>query len=135
MVLKADKEFATNRKQKGSVREETSGVSRHDGDERAKPNPRTAPPSEPPTQRGRSASRKKNLRGRSPSGKFDRQPCKDYLKKVSALNHLVTVGILPNVNSISLNRIVNSAISGHLHTGRLRDNPAKSRRRMVTKVQ
>ena len=55
---------------------------RHDGDERAKPTPKTAPPSEPPTQRGRRASRKKNLRGRSPSGKFARQPCRDYLKGV-----------------------------------------------------
>ena len=47
----------------------------------------------------------------------------------------MTIGILPNVNSISLNRVVNSAISARLHTGRLRYNPAKSRRRMVTKVQ
>ena len=36
---------------------------RHDGDGRAKPTPQTAPPSEPPSQRGRSASREKNLRG------------------------------------------------------------------------
>ena len=41
-----------------------------------------APPSEPPQQRGRSASRKKDLRGWSPSGKFVRQPCKDYLKGI-----------------------------------------------------
>ena len=55
---------------------------RHDGDERAKTTPETAPPSEPPTQRGRSASRKKNLRGLSPSGKFDRQSCKNFLKYI-----------------------------------------------------
>ena len=55
---------------------------RHDGDERAKPTPKTAPPSEPPTQRGRSASRKKILRVRSPSGKFARQPCRDYLNGI-----------------------------------------------------
>ena len=55
---------------------------RHDGYERAKPTPKTAPPSEPPTPRGRSASRKKNLRGRSPSGKFARQPRRDYLKGI-----------------------------------------------------
>ena len=36
------------------------------------------PLSEPPTPRGRSASRKKNLRGPSPSGKFARQPCSEY---------------------------------------------------------
>ena len=54
----------------------------HDENKRAKPAPKTAPPSEPPTQRGRSASRKKNLRGRSPSGKFARQPCRDYLNGI-----------------------------------------------------
>ena len=48
---------------------------RHDGDERAKPTPKTAPPSEPPTPRDRSASRKRSLRGRSQSGKTNRQPC------------------------------------------------------------
>ena len=43
---------------------------------RAKPTPKTTPPSEPPTQRGRSASRKKKVRGCCPSGQFGRQPCK-----------------------------------------------------------
>ena len=37
---------------------------RHDSDERAKPTPKTTPSSEPPTPRGRSALRKRNLRGR-----------------------------------------------------------------------
>ena len=53
---------------------------RHDEDEHTKPIVKTAPPSEPPTPRGRSASRKRNLRGRSPSGKTNRQPCRDFLK-------------------------------------------------------
>ena len=74
----------------------------HDGGERAKSTPKTAPPSEPPTPRGRSASRKRRLRGRSPSGKTDRQPC--------------------------LNRGVNSAQSAHFRTGRMRNNPTKNRR-------
>ena len=55
---------------------------RHDSDERAKPTPNTAPPSEPPTQRGRCASRTMSLRGRSPSGKFARLPCRDYPKGI-----------------------------------------------------
>ena len=46
----------------------------HDGNERAKPTVKTAPSSEPPTPRGRSASRKRNLRGWSPSGKTNLQP-------------------------------------------------------------
>ena len=40
----------------------------------------TVIPSEPPTQRVRSASRKKSLRGSSSSGKFARQTCRDYIK-------------------------------------------------------
>ena len=54
----------------------------HEGHESAKPTPKTAPSSEPPAPRGRSASRKRSLRGWSPSRKFDRQPCKDYLKGI-----------------------------------------------------
>ena len=123
MVLKEDKEFAINGKQKSSVREETSSFG-HDGDARAKPTPQTAPPSEPPIYRGRSASRKKNLRGRSPSRKFDRQPCKKILEGICTKS-LCDCWHLPNVNSIRVNRVVNSAISARLHTGRLRDNPAK----------
>ena len=52
----------------------------HDRNERAKPTVKTAPSSEPPTPRGRSVSRKRNLRGRSPSGKINRLPCRDFLK-------------------------------------------------------
>ena len=54
---------------------------RHDEDKRAKSTPKSAPPSEPPTEKdGRSTSRRKCLRGRSPSGKFARQPCRDFIK-------------------------------------------------------
>ena len=53
---------------------------RHEGHERAKATPKTAPSSEPPTPRGTSASRRRNLGGRSPSVKTNRQPCKNFLK-------------------------------------------------------
>ena len=39
------------------------------------------------------------------------------------------IGILPNVNSINLNRVVNSVISARLHTGRLKANPAENRKK------
>ena len=55
---------------------------RHDGNERAKPTPKTAPFPEPPTPRGRSAKRKRNLSGRSSSGKTNRLPCRDLLKGI-----------------------------------------------------
>ena len=50
----------------------------------AKPTPKAAPPSEPQSSktRGGSVSRKRNVRGRSQSGKFNRQPCKYFLKGI-----------------------------------------------------
>ena len=103
---------------------------RHDSDERAKSTPKTTPSSEPPTQRVRSASRKGILRGRSPSGKSNRQPCKDFLKGICTK--------LPCDNwhpPESQNRVVHSAISARFRTGRLRNNQIKSRKRVVTKMQ
>ena len=53
---------------------------RHESHDRAKPTPKASPSSDPPTPRGRSASTKRSLRRRSPSGKSNRQPCRDVLK-------------------------------------------------------
>ena len=111
MVLKEDKDNAINGKAKGQCSRGDVCRFRHDEDKRAKPTPKTAPPSEPPTLRGRSASRKKNLRSWTPSGKF------------------------PNVTSRNLILDAFSVTSARLHTGRLKVNPAKNRKRMVTKVQ
>ena len=100
----------------------------HDCYERAKPTPKNASPSEPPKQRGRSASTKENLRGQSPSGKANRQPRKNFLKGTcikSPCDHWHP----PEVNSISLNRDSNSSISAHLHTGRLKVNKQKTEKK------
>ena len=72
-------ENAINGKQKDSVREETSVVS---GTTEMSVQNRHPKPIHPlrHTQRGRIASRKKNLRSRSPSGKTNRQPCNNFLK-------------------------------------------------------
>ena len=43
----------------------------HESNDRAKSTPKAAPPSEPIASRGRSVSRKKSLRGRSQTGKFN----------------------------------------------------------------
>ena len=73
VVLKEEKEFAISGKQQSSVREETNAVSSTTV-MIVQPTPKTAPPSKPPAPRGRSASRKRSLSGRSPSGKTHRQP-------------------------------------------------------------
>ena len=77
---------------------------------------------------------KRTFRGRSPSGKSNRQPCRNFLKG-TCTECLVTIGILPSVNFISQNRGVNSAISARFRTERLRNNRMKSRRRVVTEMQ
>ena len=134
VALKEEKESAIIGKQKGSVREETSAVS----DTRVMiVQSRHQEPLHPLSHQHQEVEvrrEKRSLRGRSQSGKSNRQPCKTSCK-VLALNYPVTIGILPNVNSISLKRDGSSAQSAHFRTGRLRNNPTKGRRRVVTKVQ
>ena len=55
--------------------------------------------------------------------------------KVLAPNCLGSIGILPNVNSLKLNRDVSSAQSAHSRTGRLKNSQTKSPRWVMTKVQ
>ena len=47
----------------------------------------------------------------------------------------MTIGILPNVNFVCLNRVLNSAMSACFPTERLRNNRTESRKRVVTKVK
>ena len=124
VVLKEDKEFAINGKQNDSVREETSAVSGTMAISAQNRHQKTAPPSESPNQRGRSASRKKSLKGWRPSGKFARQPCVQRL-----IERYVHQSLCDDwhVNCASLNRVVNSARSARLHTARLKVNLAKER--------
>ena len=69
-------------KEKASVLEGRQCCFRHESDDRAKPTPQAEPPSEPQSSktRGGSVSRKRNARGRSLSGKFNRPACKLLLK-------------------------------------------------------
>ena len=81
-MLKEDKEFAINGKQKGSVREETSVVSGTTGIRVQNRHQKPLHPLSHQHEEGEVRREKKNLRGRSPSGKFDRQPCKNFLKGI-----------------------------------------------------
>ena len=87
----------------------------HNEDKRAKPTPTTA-------QRPESI------------WKFDRKPCKNFLKGTcTKLSY--DYWHPPECQFCKSESGCKLAISARLHTGRLRDNPAKGRRRMVTKVQ
>ena len=80
-VLKEHKENAINGKQKDSVREERCVVS---GTTKISVQNRHQKPLHPLNHQHKEVEvlrGKKNLRGWSPSGKFARQPCKDYLKR------------------------------------------------------
>ena len=53
----------------------------HDESKRAKPTPKSALHSDPPTEKGgRNTSRRTTLSDQSPSGKLARQPGRDYIK-------------------------------------------------------
>ena len=80
MVLKEDQENAKMESKRQCSRVDRCSF-QHDENKRAKSTPKSATPSEPPTEKdGRSTSRRKSLRGQSPSGKLARQPCRDHIK-------------------------------------------------------
>ena len=79
MLFKEGTENAINGKQKDNVRKDKSAVS--DTMEINRKN-RLQNQLDPPFhqhKRGRSVWRKRTLRGKSPSGKTNRQPCRDFL--------------------------------------------------------
>ena len=114
-MLKEDKENAINGKQKDSVREETSVVS---GTIKISVQNQHPKPLHPLNHQHKEID---VHRGKRTSEAVHRSP-----ERYFAPNHLVIIGILPNFNSINLNRVVNSVISARLHTGRLTVNPAKN---------
>ena len=132
-MFKEDEEFAGNGKQKSSVREETSEVSGTMRISVQNRHQKLLHPLNHTTQRGRSASRKKNLRGRSPPKKFARQPCKDYLKGISTKSPC-DYWHLPECQSCKSESGCKFGET-RLHTSKLKVNRTKSRKRMVTKVQ
>ena len=79
---KKEEVFVTSEKKKGQVSKGDQCSFSHECNDRAKPTPKTEPPSQPQSSktRGRSVSRKRSVRGRSQSEKFNRPPCKDFLK-------------------------------------------------------
>ena len=80
VALREEKEFAYQWKANCQCSRRDQCSFRHERNDRAKPTPKAAPPSEPPTPRGRRGSRKRNVRGKSQTCKFNRQPCKYFLK-------------------------------------------------------
>ena len=94
------------------------------------PAPKAAPHSEPPTSktRGGSASRKRNVRGRSQSEKCNRLPCKYFLNGTCTKSPC-ECWYPPECQFQCLGRDVNSAQSAYSLTGRLKSHRTKSRKK------
>ena len=89
MALKEEEVFVTSGEKRGHCSNGGHVVSGMRVMIVQKPTSKTSPTSEPPTSKtpGRSASRKRNVRGRGQSGKFNRQPCKYFLKGTCTKSH------------------------------------------------
>ena len=117
-------------KEKGQCSKGDQCSFRHESNDRAqKPTPKAATLSEPSMTRGTSLSRERSVKGKSNPGMNLRQPCKYFLKGTCTQNHLVSIGILPNVNSITQNQAVKLGISVYSRIIRLMNNHTKFRRK------
>ena len=76
-------------------------------------------------QNGRSASRTRSPRRRSPSGRMYRWSCKDYLKKELASTHFVKSGTFQNACSTRPRAVANLGKSAHMHIVRLMNSLVK----------
>ena len=88
---------------------------RHDINKRGKITPSNPSPNSFMQQNEGKASRTPSPRGRSPSGRMSRWPCKDYLKGT----HFVKGGTLQNACSTRPRVVVGLGKSAHTHTVRL----------------
>ena len=107
---------------------------RHDINMRAKmtqPNPF---PRSSTQQNVKNASRTSSPRGRSPSGRMSRWPCKDYLRGTCNNSFFVKSGTLQNACSTRPRVVADLAKSALMRVARLMNSLAKGLERMVTKV-
>ena len=82
----------------------------------------------------RKTSRTRSLRGKSPSGRMSRWPCKDDLKG-TCTNPFCTKWHLQNACSTRPRVVADLGKSARMHIVRLMNNLAKGPKRMMTKVQ
>ena len=103
---------------------------RHDINKRGKMTQPNPSPNSFMQQNERKSSRTGSPRGKSPSGRMSRWPCKDYLTI-----HSVKDGILQNACSTSPRVVADLVKSAHMHIARLMNSLAKGPKRVMIKVQ
>ena len=107
---------------------------RHDKDKRAKSTQPNPSPRSSTQQNVNNASKTKSPRGRSPSGKMARLPCKDYLKG-TCTTPFCEMWHPPECLFCKSEKGCRYGKSALTHTTRLTNSPARSLKRMVTKLQ
>ena len=107
---------------------------RYDKNKRAKSTQPNPCPGSSMQQNVKNASRTNSPRGRSPSGKMARLPCKDCLKGKKTTPFCEN-GILQNACSTSRRMDADLGKSALMRIARLMNSLAKGLKRMVTKVQ
>ena len=108
---------------------------RHDVNKRAKMTQPNLSPRSFMQQNERKSWRTRSPRGRSPSGRMSRWPCKDYLKGSCAITHFVKSGTLRSACSTRPRVVADLVKSARMHIVRLMNNLVKGPKRMMTKVR
>ena len=106
----------------------------HESNDRARPTTKTSPSLSHQLQEEEVRREKGASEAGVRLGRLINSRAKTF-RKVLALKYIVSICILPNVISPSLNRDVNSAQSAHSRTGRLKKNQTKAEKKVTTKVQ
>ena len=88
---------------------------RHDINKRGKVTPSNPSPNSFMQQNERKSSRTRSPRGKSPTARMSRWPCKDYLRGKLAMTHFVKNGTLQNACSTRPRVVVGLEKSAHTH--------------------
>ena len=108
---------------------------RHDMNKRGKSSPSNPSPNSFMRQSERKPSRTRSPRGKSPSGRMSRWPCKDYLTlEELAITHPAKDGILLNVCSTRTRMVAVLGRSAHSHIVRLTHSRRNGPNRIMTKA-
>ena len=76
-------------------------------------------------QNERNASRTRSPRGKSPSGRMSRWPCKDYLKGTCTKTHCVKSGTVQNACTTRPRAVVGLGKSARMHIAKVDEQPSQ----------
>ena len=107
---------------------------RHDMDKRGKSSPSNPSQTSFMRQSERKPSRTRSPRGKSPSGRMSRWPCKDYTLEELAITHFVKDGTLQNACTTRPRVVAVLGRSAHSHIVRLTHSRRNGPNRIMTKV-